>query len=96
MPRGPRLDAPGVIPTMFNEAFWVERGGLASYGTGEYESSRQAARLVAKILKGVAPAEIPVQVNKNVEFAINLEVAKVLGLEIAPAVLYRANRLIRW
>ncbi len=83
------------IPTMFNSTFYVEHGALASYGTGEYESGRQAARLVHKILKGVASVEIPVEVNMKIEFAINLMVAKSLGLRIAPEVLYRADKVIR-
>ncbi len=48
-----------------------------------------------KILKGADPAEIPVEVNPKIEFAINLKVAKALGLTIAPEVLYRADRIIR-
>ena len=80
---------------MFNGAFWAEQGALASYGPDPYETGRQAARLVGKILKGTAPAEIPVEVNPKIEFAINLKVAKALRLRIPPEVLYRANRLIR-
>ncbi|MEE9521605.1 MAG: ABC transporter substrate-binding protein [candidate division NC10 bacterium] len=83
------------IPAMFNGAFWVERGALASYGPDQYDVGLQAARLVDKILKGASPAEIPVEVNTKIEFAINLNVAKALGLTIAPEVLYRADRLIR-
>jgi len=83
------------IPTMFDVAFWVERGGLASYGPDFHASGRQAARLVDKILKGTKPAEIPVEVNSKIEFVINLKVAKALGLTIAPEVLYRADRIIR-
>ncbi len=83
------------IPTMFESPFPVERGGLASYGPGNYESGRQAARLVDQILKGANPAEIPVEVNTKIEFAINLKTAKTLGLTIAPEVLYQANRLVR-
>ena len=84
------------IPAMFiTGAFWMESGGLASYGPDYHETGRQAARLVDKILKGTKPAEIPVEVNPKVEFAINLKVAKALGLTIAPEVLYRADRIIR-
>jgi len=83
------------IPTMFGGAFWVERSGLASYGPDYHETGRQAARLVDKILKGANPAEIPVEVNTRIELAINLKVAKALGLTIAPEVLYRADRIIR-
>jgi ABC-type uncharacterized transport system substrate-binding protein len=83
------------LPTMFPTVFWVERGGLASYGSDNYETGRQAARLVGKILKGMKPAEIPVEVNPKIEFAINLQTAKTLGLTIAPEVLYRADRITR-
>jgi len=84
-----------VIPTMFASAFWVERGGLASYGPDYFGMGRQSARLVDKILKGAEPAEIPIEVNPTIEFAINLKVAKALGITIAPAILYQADRLVR-
>jgi len=83
------------IPAMFDFAFWVERGGLASYGPDHYNSGQQAARLVDKILKGTNPAEIPVEVNKKIEFAINLKTAKQLGLTIPPELLYRADKVIK-
>jgi putative ABC transport system substrate-binding protein len=60
-----------------------------------HETGRQAARLVDKILKGAKPAELPVEVNSKIEFAINLKTAKALGLTVAPDVLYRADRIVR-
>lgn len=104
MPRSMSLNIPGFvleaavqrgIPSMFDAPFWVEQGGLASYGSDLYESGRQAARLVDKILKGAKPAEIPVEVNSQIEFVVNLKTASTLGLPIAQAVLSQANRLIR-
>ena len=98
------LNIPGVvldimipkrIPAMFETAFWPEQGAFASYGQDYYESSKQSARLVDKILKGQKPAEIPVEVNSKIEFVINLKAAKALGLTIAPEVLYQADRIIR-
>jgi putative ABC transport system substrate-binding protein len=83
------------IPAMFHTTFWAEQGGLASYGPNFYESGRQAARLVDKILKGANPGGIPVEVNAKLEFAINLKTARALGLAIAPEVLYQANRVFR-
>ncbi len=80
---------------MFEAPFWVERGGLASYGPDLYASGQMAARLVDKIRKGVPPAEIPMEVNPKIEFVINLKVVQALGLTIAPEVLYRADRIIR-
>jgi putative ABC transport system substrate-binding protein len=75
--------------------FWPERGALASYGPNHYETGRQAARLVDKILKGTDPAEIPVEMNAKIEFTINLKVANDLGLTIAPEVMYQADRIVR-
>jgi putative tryptophan/tyrosine transport system substrate-binding protein len=83
------------IPTLFEAVFWVERGALASYGPDLYASGWMAARLVDKIIKGANPAEIPVEVNPKIEFAINLKVATALGLTLAPEALYRADRLVR-
>jgi putative ABC transport system substrate-binding protein len=80
---------------MFFGPWYVENGGLASYGSAFYESGRQAARLVDKILKGTNPREIPVEVNNNIEFVVNLKVATALGIRIVPEVLYRATRVIR-
>jgi putative ABC transport system substrate-binding protein len=104
-PPGLSLNIPGFlveiagqqgIPIMFYGPFWVDKDeGLASYGPDMYESGRQAARLVDKILKGTKPAEIPMEVISRFEFVINMKVAKTLGLTIAPEVLYRADRLVR-
>ncbi len=82
------------LPTMFNAAFMVERGGLVSYGPDWYETGRQAARLVDKIVKGEDPGRIPVEANSKIELAINVKTAKALKLVIPPSVLQRANRLI--
>ena len=83
------------IPTMFDAEFYVESGGLASYGPDMYESGWQAARLVDKMLRGEAPSNIPVEVNNRIKFAINLKTAQALGLTIPLEMLYQADRLIR-
>jgi putative ABC transport system substrate-binding protein len=73
----------------------VDQGGIASYGPDFYKSGRQASRLVDKILKGTDPREIPVEVNNDIEFVVNLKVATALGIKITPEALYRATRVIR-
>ena len=104
VPRSLSFNIPGLalqamsrqrIPTMFFGAWYVEQGGLASYGPNFYESGRQAARLVDKILKGTNPREIPVEVNNKIEFVVNLKVATKLGIKIVPEALYRATRVIQ-
>jgi putative ABC transport system substrate-binding protein len=82
------------VPTMFNGAFYVERGALASYGPDFHESGRQAARLVAKIIKGEKPGQIPVEIDAKIELVINLKVAKALGLKVGAAALQRVDRVI--
>lgn len=94
------LNIPGLIreaaaPTMFDSGFHVERGALASYGPDYYDTGKQAARLVDKILKGANPAVIPVEVNSKIELVINLKTAKKLDLTIPPEVLFQADRIIR-
>jgi len=83
------------LPAMFSDPFWVERGALASYGSDLYASGAMAARLVDKIIKGANPAEIPVEVNPNVQFVINLKTVRALGLTLAPEVMARANRVVQ-
>jgi putative ABC transport system substrate-binding protein len=104
VPRSLSFNIPGLaleamskkrIPTMFFGPWYVDQGGLASYGPDFYKSGRQAARLVDKIIKGTNPGEIPVEVNNNIEFVVNLKVATALGIRIVPEVLYRATRVIR-
>jgi putative ABC transport system substrate-binding protein len=83
------------IPTMFAGVFFVERGGLASYGPDDYALGWQAARLVDKIFKGTTPAEIPVEVNTKIKFVVNLKTAKALGLTIPPTLLFQADQVIQ-
>jgi putative ABC transport system substrate-binding protein len=104
LPRSLSFNIPGLalqatsrqrIPAMFFGPWYVEQGGLASYGPDFYESGRRAARLMDKIIKGTNPREIPVEVNNQIEFVVNLKVATALGIKIVPEALYRATRVIR-
>jgi ABC-type uncharacterized transport system substrate-binding protein len=104
VPRSLSFNIPGLavevtgqkrIPTMFFGPWYVDQGGIASYGPDFYKSGRQASRMVDKILKGTDPREIPVEVNNDIEFVVNLKVATALGIKITPEALYRATRVIR-
>jgi ABC-type uncharacterized transport system substrate-binding protein len=79
---------------IFASTFWVEAGAVVSYGSDEYEDGVQAARLVAKILRGAKPRDLPVEAANKIELAVNLKTAERLGIAIPREVLSRATRVI--
>ena len=83
------------LPSMFEGSTWVEAGGLISYSTNDLEIYRRAATYVDRILKGAKPADLPIEQPTKYEMVINLKTAKQIGLTIPPAVLARADRVIR-
>jgi putative ABC transport system substrate-binding protein len=80
---------------MYQVAESVESGGLVTYGISTPDLWRRAATYVDKILKGVKPADLPVEQPKKFEFIVNLKAAKQIGLTIPPNVLARADRVIK-
>jgi putative ABC transport system substrate-binding protein len=82
------------VPAVFGYRNFAAAGGLMSYGTSPHDARRQAALLVARILQGEKPAELPVQRATKVELVINLKTAKTLGLSFPLALLGRADEVI--
>ena len=82
------------LATMFQWREQVEAGGLASYGPSLAEMWRQSAVIVAKILKGAKPGDLPVEQPAKLEFVINTKTAKALGLEVPLDFLIRADEVI--
>jgi ABC-type uncharacterized transport system substrate-binding protein len=82
------------LPTMGWSAETVEAGWVMSYGSDILSLDRRAAYYVAKVLKGVKPAELPVEQPTKFEFVINMRTAKVLGLTIPPSLRLRADQVL--
>src|SRR5439155_1655020 len=82
------------VPAVFPTTLWIEQGALASYGSDPYEEGVQAAALVAKILKGAKPPEVPIEGARKLVFAINKETAGAMGITVPPELLKRADRVV--
>jgi putative tryptophan/tyrosine transport system substrate-binding protein len=82
------------IPVIFPDISFVEAGGLMSYGPDFHEIHLRTAEIVAKVLQGTPPGEIPVEQPAKFVFGINANTAKNLGLTITPTALMRADQVI--
>ena len=82
------------LPSMFANRQYTDAGGMISYGPSYPAMYRLAAEYVDKVLKGAAPADLPIQQPTKFELVINLETAKALGLRIPQTVLLRADEVI--
>jgi len=82
------------LPTIYGSRYFVEAGGLISYGTDMRQIFRRAAEIVDKILKGTKPGDIPVEQPTKFELVINVKTAKTLGLEVPPLLLAIADEVI--
>jgi len=82
------------LPAIYQWREHVEAGGLVSYGPSLAAMWRQSAIMVARILKGAKPADLPVEQPTKLELVVNAKTAQSLGLTIAPSVLLRADEVI--
>jgi putative ABC transport system substrate-binding protein len=82
-------------PAVFGTALWVGYGGLVSYGPDYYAQGVQAAALVAKILRGARPQDLPVEGAEKIDLAVNLKTAELLGLAVPRKILFRADAFRR-
>jgi putative ABC transport system substrate-binding protein len=82
------------LPVMYQWRENVEAGGLVSYGPVLASMWRQTGVIVAKVLKGAAPSDLPVEQPTKFELAVNAKTALSLGISIPPNMLVRADEVI--
>jgi putative ABC transport system substrate-binding protein len=82
------------LPAVYGTREFADAGGLISYGANRLALSRRAATFVDRILKGAAPANLPVEQPTKFDLVVNLKAAKAIGLEISPMLVARADEVI--
>jgi putative ABC transport system substrate-binding protein len=82
------------MPAIYPEREYVDDGGLLAYGQDVPDNFRQAAGYVDKILRGVKPADLPIQRPVRFTFVVNMKTARALGLTVPPSILDRADEVI--
>ena len=82
------------LPAIYPVAFYAQAGGLISYGLDRVNQFQQGAGYVDRILRGIKPADLPVQYPTKLQLVVNLKTAKALGLAIPGSFLQRADEVI--
>jgi putative ABC transport system substrate-binding protein len=82
------------VPAIYNVVEYVQSGGLMCFGASYADLVRRAATYVARIMKGAAPGELPIERPIKLDLAFNLATARAQGLTIPPAVLARADLVV--
>jgi putative ABC transport system substrate-binding protein len=81
-------------PAIFFSPDWVENGGLMSFGPDFNDAGRHLIAQLDRVLKGEKPADLPFERPTKFQLSINLITARAQGIELSPALLARADRII--
>lgn len=85
------LAAEAKVPVQAHRKEWAQKGALFSVGVDVGPVGREGARYVDSILRGTSPADLSVEEVAGSQFAINLDTARKLGIDVPPDVINLAN-----
>ena len=89
-----RLAARHRLPAVYGDRYFVESGGLLSFGNNTADMFQRSASYIDRVLKGAKPADLPVQLPTKFELIINLKTARELSLHVPSMMLSRADQVI--
>ena len=89
-----RLAARHRLPAVYSDRYFVESGGLLSFGNNTPDMFQRSASYIDRVLKGAKPADLPIQLPTKFELIINLKTARELSLHVPSMMLLRADQVI--